>query len=404
MSSSAPADHAYALLPHIGRYLVERRLGQGGMADIYLCRQVGMGGFDRLVVVKQIRAELRSRDDVIHMFLDEARIAAQISHPNVVQIIEIDEADGLPYIVMEYVRGLSFAALFDALLQREVLPPVDLIAALGAQVCAGLQAAHELRDSDGQLLGLVHRDIAPSNLLVTTDGVVKIIDFGIARAKNRLARTAAGRIKGRPAYLAPESLGLGNVDRRADLFALGAVLHELVRGEALFDRPEDPSNMATIGAVLSGPVPRLSESRPDMNPQMEQVIERALKKDPGERYQSAAELGAALHEVAMQTGRYVAPQAVGRYLQKLLPAELEALPEQNLPTTARLPLPEHRPAPVRPTLISQRPVEQTALMETIREITSQITDRMSHLSRWQWPLLLLVLAFVSTLAAYTWLK
>ncbi|MCS6913132.1 MAG: serine/threonine protein kinase [Myxococcota bacterium] len=367
------------------------------MADIFLCRQVGMGGFDRLVVVKQIRPELRSRDDVIHMFLDEARIAAQISHPNVVQIIEIDEADGLPYIAMEYVRGLPLSVLLEAMLRRELLPPWDLVAAIGSQVCSGLHAAHELRDSDGTLLNVVHRDISPANLLITTDGVVKIIDFGIARAKNRLARTATGHIKGRPAYLAPEMMSQGRVDRRADLFALGAVLHELMRGRALFDRHD---NASTISAVMTAGVPPLSECRPDVPPQLEEIIRRALCKDPEARFQTAAEMGAALHAVAMQTGRYVSPLHIAQYLERLLPLELAALPEQHLPTTARLPLPEHRPAPSRPTLISPRPLEQTTLLRTIQDIT----ERMAGLPRWQMPLLLALLAFASVLAAWSWLR
>jgi serine/threonine-protein kinase len=315
----------------------------------------------------------------------------------VVKIIEIDEAQGLPYLVMEYVRGLSFAAITEALLQRELLPPVDLVAALGAQVCAGLHAAHELRDSDGQFLNLVHRDITPANLLLTTDGVVKIIDFGIARAKNRLARTAAGQLKGRPAYLAPEMMGAGPVDRRADLFSLGVVLHEMVRGQLLFDRQSD---LLTVSAVLTGEVPRLSESRPDMSPEMEWVIQRALQLKPEERYQTAAEMGQQLEAVAMTTGRYVTPTLVARYLQRLLPAELAALPEQHLPTTSRLPLPEHRPAPQRPTLITQRAVEPTTAKATIREIT----ERMRRLPRLQGPLLLFLLTVLTVLAVWSWVR
>jgi serine/threonine-protein kinase len=379
----APDD----LPSHIGRYLVERRLGQGGMADVLLCRQVGMGGFDRLVVVKQIRSDLRHRDDVIAMFLDEARIAAQISHPNVVQIIEVDEDGGLPYMVMEYVRGLSFADLTQVLRRRDLLPPVDLVAALGAQVCAGLQAAHELRDSAGQPLGVVHRDISPSNLIVTVDGGVKIIDFGIARAKNRLARTAVGHIKGRLAYLAPEMVGGGAVDRRADLFSLGVVMHEMMRGQLLFDRPTD---IATVSAVLTGDVPRLSETRSDIMP--ERIIERALSLDPDGRPQTAAELGAELHAVAMQTGRYVSPPLLSRYLGHLLPDELASLPEQHLPTTARVPLPEHRPHSARPTVISPRPADPTRAI-ALRAPQGRTTERRVQVPPRRW-FFFLVLVFL----------
>lgn len=357
------------------------------MADVLLCRQVGMGGFDRLVVVKQIRSDLGSRDDVIAMFLDEARIAAQISHPNVVQIIEVDEDGGLPYMVMEYVRGLSFADLTEALRKRDLLPPVDLVAALGAQVCAGLQAAHELRDSAGQPLGVVHRDISPSNLMLTVDGGVKIIDFGIARAKNRLARTAVGHIKGRLAYLAPEMVGGGAVDRRADLFSLGVVLHEMMRGQLLFDRSTD---IATVSAVLTGDVPRLSESRSDIMPGLERIIERALSLDPDARPQSAAELGAELHAVAMQTGRYVTPPLLAGYLRHLFPEELASLPEQHLPTTARVPLPEHRPYAARPTVISQRSEDPTRAIALRAPLQGRTTQRRVQVQPRRWLFLLLL--------------
>jgi serine/threonine-protein kinase len=356
------------------------------MAEVFLCRQVGMGGFDRLVVVKRIRADLQKRDDVIHMFLDEARIAAQISHPNVVQTFEIDEERGLPYLVMEYVRGLSFAALHQAMQARGQLLPVDLVAALGAQVCAGLKAAHELRDSDGTLLNVMHRDISPSNLILSTDGVVKIIDFGIARAKGRLARTQAGQIKGRPAYLPPELLGGAKSDRRADLYSLGVVLHEMVCGRLLFDRPDD---IATLGAVLAGEVPPLSSVRPDVSPEMERIIAQALRGRAEDRPAHAAAMGSALHEAAMRTGRYVSPPLLADYLENHLAAELRGLPDHRLPTTSRMPLLSQRPTSSRSTLLTRRTEEPTAVITIVREIT----ERVRAASRWN--LLLWVLSTIA---------
>ncbi len=358
----------------IGRYLVERRLGMGGMAEVFLCRQVGMGGFDRLVVVKRIRADLQKRDDVIHMFLDEARIAAQISHPNVVQIFEIDEENGLPYLVMEYVRGLSFAALYQIFHARGVLLPADLVAALGAQACAGLRAAHELCDSDGTLMNVVHRDVSPTNLLLSTDGVVKIIDFGIARAKGRLARTQAGQIKGRPAYLAPEVLGGAASDRRADLYSLGVVLYEMACGRLLFDRPDD---LSTLGAVLAGEVPPLSTVRSDVTPELSAIVAQALRGQPDERQKDAAEMGRALHQAAMATGRFVAPPLLSDYLREELAEELGALPDHRMPTTSRMPLlanrASHRLAPAsRSTLLTRRAEEPTAIVTIVREVTQLV--------------------------------
>lgn len=328
-----PAEQTSETPTRIGRYTVERRLGSGGMADVYLCRQAGMGGFDRQVVVKQIREHLREREDVVFMFLDEARLVAQVNHPNVVQIYDIDEQEGLPYLVMEYVRGLSFETLSKRLQQRGVQYPIDLVAALGEQACAGLNAVHELRDKSGAALGVVHRDISPSNLLLSADGVVKVIDFGVARAKNRLSVTSAGHLKGRAGYVAPEALTDTVLDRRADLFALGVVLYELCTGKILFDRESD---LARLSAVLTTRVPPLSSVRSDVVSGMSDVLSRALEIDRGKRPDSGAVFGLALHEVAMQTGRFVTPQLVADWLAEQLPEELRALGKHLTPRPQKL--------------------------------------------------------------------
>ncbi len=317
----------------IGRYVVERRLGSGGMADVYLCRQSGMGGFDRQVVVKQIRSHLRDREDVIFMFLDEARLVAQVNHPNVVQIYDIDEQDGLPYLVMEYVRGVSFETLSRGLGQKKIPYPIDLVAALGEQACAGLHSAHELRDQSGMPLGVVHRDVSPSNLLLSVDGVVKIIDFGVARAKNRLSVTMAGHLKGRVGYIAPEALTDAVLDRRADVFSLGVVLYELCIGKTLFDRETD---VARLSAVLTTKVPLLTEVRRDAEPGMAEVLNRALEIDPRKRPESAMAFEAALHAVAMHTGRYVTPTLIAEWLAPFLPDELRVLARNFTPRPTSL--------------------------------------------------------------------
>lgn len=360
--------------PRIGRYTVERRLGSGGMADVYLCRQSGMGGFDRQVVVKQIRSHLREREDVIFMFLDEARLVAQVNHPNIVQIYDIDEQDGLPYLVMEYVRGLSFEGLSRRLSQAGVRYPIDLVAALGEQACAGLQAAHELRDSSGAPLGVVHRDISPSNLLLSIDGVIKIIDFGVARAKNRLSVTSAGHLKGRAGYVAPEALTDTVIDRRADLFALGVVLYELCSGKTLFDRESD---LARLSAVLTTRIPPLTEVRPDATPDIAEVLGRALEVDRSRRPESAAVLGAALHAVAMHSGRYITPTRVAEWLEQYLPEELRVVGRHLTPKPAYLALSDEQtqrqPSPFSSTI--QAP--QSAVLpppSSISPVSSMVTS------------------------------
>lgn len=354
-----PSEDTSETPSRIGRYTVERRLGSGGMADVYLCRQAGMGGFDRQVVVKQIREHLREREDVVFMFLDEARLVAQVNHPNVVQVYDIDEQEGLPYLVMEYVRGLSFETLSKRLQQRGVQYPIDLVAALGEQACAGLHAVHELRDSTGATLGVVHRDISPSNMLLSVDGVVKIIDFGVARAKNRLSVTSAGHLKGRAGYVAPEALTDTVLDRRADLFALGVVLYELCTGKILFDREND---LARLSAVLTTRVPPLSSVRSDTVSGMSDALARALEMDRGKRPDSGAVFGMALHEVAMQTGRFVSPQLVGDWLAEHLPDELRALgrhvsprPKQSGAQSQKSEPTQRQPSPFSTTITAPSP-------------------------------------------------
>lgn len=352
---------------YIGRYKVICRLGSGGMADVYLCRQSGMGGFDRQVVVKQIRHDLRDREDVIYMFLDEARIIAQVNHPNVVQIYDMDEQDGLPYLVMEWVRGLSLQNLMRRMEPRGQQFPVDLVAAIGAQVCAGLQAAHEMRDTGGAPLNVVHRDISPSNLLLSVDGVVKIIDFGVARAKGRLSVTSAGRIKGRAGYIAPEALSDQTIDRRADLFALGVVLYEMCSGKPLYDRDTEA---AALAAVLMNKVPSVSTVRPDVPPGMAQILSRALEIDRKLRPSTAAELGTALFSMAMQTGRFVSTHQVAEWLDPHLPRELRAQGRSLTPAPSRL-APEstqQQPSPFSTTQMATPPAS------SVSPLSSQATN------------------------------
>ncbi len=352
---------------YIGRYKVICRLGSGGMADVYLCRQSGMGGFDRQVVIKQIRHDLRDREDVIFMFLDEARIIAQVNHPNVVQIYDIDEQDGLPYLVMEWVRGLSLHSLMRRMESRGQQFPVDLVAAVGAQVCAGLQAAHEMRDAGGAPQNVVHRDISPSNLLLSVDGVVKIIDFGVARAKGRLSVTSAGKMKGRIGYIAPEALTDQTLDRRADLFALGVVLYELCSGKPLYDRDSDADGLA---AVLMNKVPSVNTVRPDVPPGLSQILSRVLEIDRKLRPATAAELGTALFSMAMQTGRFVSAHQVAEWLDPQLPRELRAQGRSLTPAPSRL-APEstqQQPSPFSTTQMAAPPAS------SVSPLSSQATN------------------------------
>lgn len=294
-----------------GRYVLTGRLGGGGMAEVFMARQTGLGGMFRQVALKLIQPEMWRLIDAGAMFLDEARIAADINHHNVVKIYDVGEHDGVLFLAMEYLRGVTVSNLANQLAQRgERLPP-ELVAALIGQACAGLHAAHQLRDMSGRLQNVVHRDVSPSNLMVLPEGLVKVIDFGVARADTRLNKVEEG-LQGKPAYMSPEQVQAQPLDCRSDVFALGVVLYELCSGQPLFYRED---TVATFYAVVRGEVPPLRSVCKDASPRLEAVVRRALAKQPEQRFQSAAELGAELDQVVAEAGgRFSSIAAVSRYL------------------------------------------------------------------------------------------
>jgi serine/threonine-protein kinase len=295
-----------------GRYLLTGRLGRGGMAEVYLARQVGPGAFSRQVALKLIRLDILDEvRSAVRMFLDEAGLAAEISHPNVVHVYDVGDQDGVIYIAMEYLRGTSLADLLRQHRRQKEALPWDLAAALLAQALCGLHAAHELRGPDGQLRGVVHRDVSPSNIMCSPEGLVKVIDFGVARAKGRLQESSGHGIKGKPAYMAPEQIRRGPVDRRTDVFAAALVLYELCTGVRVFQRDD---MLQTLRAVLEGAVPPLHGTCPDAPPALAALVHRALSPDPAVRPQTAAAFQEELDERVRQGGRFSSPAAIARYL------------------------------------------------------------------------------------------
>ncbi|HUU00412.1 MAG TPA: serine/threonine-protein kinase [Myxococcota bacterium] len=283
----------------LGRYQLLALLATGGMAEIYLARQTGIKGFERLVVVKRILPHLARKERFVEMFLDEARIAAQLSHPNIVQIFDLGHEDGEYYIAMEYLEGESLGHLArEAGASGSFLPP-QLAAGIVAQVCDGLDYAHKLKDENGKPLKIVHRDVSPHNIIVLFSGGVKLVDFGIARAASQSHQTEAGTRKGKLTYMPPEQYMSNPVDARSDVFSLGAVMWELLTRRRLFKRENEA---AVIQAILNEPVPEVREIRPDLAPDLAAVAMRALRRDPAERFQDAGEMGAAIMESLRATG------------------------------------------------------------------------------------------------------
>lgn len=271
----------------IGRYELVTPLGTGGMAQVMVARTVGPEGLGRLVALKRILPHLTAEPEIVQQFLDEARIGLRLSHPNLVTFHDFGQAGGTYYIAMELVRGADL----DHWIRASSGPlPANFAVGVIAQALAGLHAAHEARAEDGSLLGLVHRDLSPQNLVVGFDGVVKILDFGVAKARCQRTVTLPGIVKGKPVYMSPEQAAGERVDRRSDLFAMAIILYEALTGVLPFDKGDDTRSME---AIVSDPAP----ANPLIPAPIWEVLSTALAKDPAQRFRTAAEMRTRLLEV-----------------------------------------------------------------------------------------------------------
>ncbi|WP_225412948.1 serine/threonine protein kinase [Stigmatella hybrida] len=305
----------------IGKYIVRRKLAEGGMAEIYLCTAQGAEGFEKEVVIKQVRAFLASDPGFVEMFIAEARLASRLNHANVVQIFDFEKHEDTYYLAMEYVRGCTLWDLRKKCKeQREPMPPV-LVAHIGVEVARGLHYAHRLQ-VNGEPLFLVHRDVTPHNVLLSFDGAVKLTDFGIAKAGNKL--TSPGMLKGKFAYMSPEQSRGEHVDARTDVFALGIVLWEMLTGGRLFD---GDSELAVLRAVQESAIAPPSRLNPEVPEELGAVVMKALCRDASERYQTASEFERALAQCVMNHARSVDDTDVGAFLRRLF----GGTPAQHLP-------------------------------------------------------------------------
>jgi serine/threonine-protein kinase len=268
----------------VGRYELIHRLGHGGMATVYLGRAIGTAGFERLVAVKVIHPHLASEPEFVEMFLDEARIAAKIHHPHVVEIMDLGEDDDLFFMVMEYVEGDTLASLLRELRKREEQLALPAALQVVSDVCRGLAAAHDLKELDGRPVELVHRDVSPHNFLISMDGRVRVVDFGIMKAAGKRSTTLTGQLRGKVPYMSPEQAKAKPVDHRTDIFALGAVFWEMLAGERLF---AGETESETLARVMQCSVPDILERRPELPEYIRPILKKSLAIDPDERYDSA---------------------------------------------------------------------------------------------------------------------
>jgi len=311
--------------PAVGRQRVERyellgEIASGGMATVYLARLTGMGGFQRFVAMKRLHPHLASEREFVEMFLDEARIAARIHHPNVVPILEVGASQVGYYLVMEYIEGDTLARLLARAASTGNKVPVSIALRIAIDMLSGLHAAHELRDDQNQPVNLVHRDVSPQNVLVGQDGIARITDFGVARAASRLNATRAGQLKGKIAYMAPEqAAGAEQLDRRADVFSAGVVIWESLAQKRLFKAENEA---ATLSRVIAEPVPLLSQVVPQVSSEVSAVVMRALDRDPDKRFPTCAAFADALEAAAALKDKVATPRELAGYVNEVMGAEI----------------------------------------------------------------------------------
>jgi serine/threonine-protein kinase len=349
----------------LGRYTVLGKIASGGMAEVYLARQDGPQGFEKTVVIKRILPRYARDEEFVQLFLNEARLAALIDHPNVVGIYELGEDEHSYYIAMEFIDGCSLRRLIGRANQNGTGLDIAGSARIIAEACAGLDFAHELRDRSGRPLHIVHRDVSPENLLISFAGRVKVVDFGIAKASHIESLTRTGQVRGKLSTMAPEQLLGQSVDRRSDVWALGATLYWLLAGQRPF---HGASEGETLNRILHEPPPPLRKRTPAVPRDLEQIVLRALEKDPARRTATARALQVELEDFMAHEGLTVTSASLADELNAEFPEDEDpdrALRRKIL--TSRV--------PPRPT-----PRSSTRTREAEADLSDLVPDFSVHLS------------------------
>jgi serine/threonine protein kinase len=375
---TVPADmRAVADGTRLGKYQLLRRLATGGMAELFLARTTAMAGFEKLVVLKRILPQHAESDDFIKMFLTEARLAATLHHPNIVQVYDIGEEGGHYFFTMEWVQGQDLRRIVRAARKASVPIPLEHVLHIIAGVAAGLDHAHGKVDTDGTPLGIVHRDVSPSNVLVTYDGAVKLVDFGIAKAAAFQSNTVAGTLKGKVPYMSPEQCRGEAVDRRSDIFSIGTLLWEMTTGSRLF---AGDNEIAIINRVARGDVPLPTSVRPDYPPELEPIVMRALHADPTQRYQQAVDLQIDLEDFSREHRLPVSSARMGKFMRDLFAEEIatSAAQLQSVRRDTSGPVPALPQDSLPPVPGVAGATAQTVVEADVLEIPSEVLGRSPH--------------------------
>ncbi len=296
----------------LGKYTLVRHLATGGMAEIWLAEQAGPGGFAKELVIKQILPHLAKDDQFTRMFLDEARLAAQLSHPKIAQIYELGKFDEQYFIAMEFIDGVDLSDVIEMAAAKGRPIPFNIVTKIVMDVLEALDYAHDYTGRDGEPFNLVHRDVTPHNVIVSNDGIVKLVDFGVAKARANQSKTQTGAVKGKFAYMAPEQIQNQELDRRADIFAAGVLLYELLTAEKPFGE-----DLAAVSNILSQDAPDPRAVRGDTPEELARVCQRAMAKDRQARYGDAHDMLRDLESWLRSDGEYVGDRQLSAWIREM---------------------------------------------------------------------------------------
>jgi serine/threonine protein kinase len=316
-----PVDQARTEATRLGSYEIVRKLARGGMAELFLSRTVGPEGFEKLVVLKKILPSYAENPKFVRLFLDEAKLAATLDHPHIAHVYDMGKVDGHYFFTMEYVHGQDVRTTMRRTTRLDRKFPIDHAVQITRNVAAALHYAHERRRDDGTLLDIVHRDVSPSNVLVSYDGAVKLVDFGVAKATTSTVKTRTGTLKGKIAYMSPEQAKGAPVDRRSDIFSLGIMLWEMVTMQRLYKADND---LATIQMIINSKAQPPSHLRPDCTPELDRIITRALAINPDDRYQTAEQLQIDLDELVREQKLNQSTVSLRTHMHELFDDEIRA--------------------------------------------------------------------------------
>jgi serine/threonine protein kinase len=354
-----------------GKYLLLERINVGGMAEVFIAKAFGVEGFERILAIKKILPTMAEDEEFITMFIDEARISVQLNHANIVHIHELGKHDDTYFIAMEYVAGRDVRTILERYRRRKEIMPTAQAVFVASKMCDGLDYAHRKKDARGQDLHIIHRDISPQNILISYEGEVKVIDFGIAKAANRSQKTQAGILKGKFGYMSPEQVRGMPIDRRSDIFAVGVLLYEMLTGEKLF---VGESDFSTLEKVRNAEVPLPRQFNPNIPPGLEKVVLKALAREPEERYQWASDLAEDLMRFLLAGDAIYSSKHLSSYMKEAFAEDMlreaekmeryASIERPDQIETSGVTVPPPNPAPQRGASQSQKRVPPPAVVET----------------------------------------